>query len=88
MGHLPLKEEYLELALGTTSEGGPKWYKILNDIYYLELQGSVQERDGASIRDLLSETRADFVGLQETMKKKYTIRFFRTIDPNRSYGWH
>jgi hypothetical protein len=40
MGHLPLKE-YLELALDTTSEGGPNVYKTLNDRSCLELQGSI-----------------------------------------------
>jgi hypothetical protein len=43
---------------------------------------------GTRIRDLLLEHKADFVGLQETMKKSYTEKFFKTIDPNRVYGWH
>jgi hypothetical protein len=39
------------------------------------------------IKNLLSETGADFIGLQETMKRKYTDKFFRNIDPNRFYAW-
>jgi exonuclease III len=36
----------------------------------------------------LTENNADFIGLQETMKRKYTYKFFRNIDPNKSYAWH
>jgi hypothetical protein len=37
------------------------------------------------IRDLLSDCKADFVGLQETMKK-YNEKFFRDIDPSKRYA--
>jgi hypothetical protein len=40
------------------------------------------------IKNLLTETSVDFIGLQETMKRKYTEKFFRSIDSNRLYAWH
>jgi hypothetical protein len=40
------------------------------------------------IKNLLVETSADFIGLQETMKKSYIDKFFRIIDPNGNYAWH
>jgi endonuclease/exonuclease/phosphatase family metal-dependent hydrolase len=40
------------------------------------------------IKNLLTETGVDFIGLQETMKRKYTDKFFRNIDSNRLYAWH
>jgi mRNA deadenylase 3'-5' endonuclease subunit Ccr4 len=42
---------------------------------------------GMKIKDLLSEYSADFIGLQETMKNKYT-KFFRKFDPNKAFAWH
>jgi hypothetical protein len=36
----------------------------------------------------LSEVNADFVGLQETMKKRYTEKFFIKVDPKRIFSWH
>jgi hypothetical protein len=41
-----------------------------------------------NIKYLLTETNADFIGVQETMKRKYTEKFFRNIDPNKLYAWH
>jgi hypothetical protein len=35
---------------------------------------------GTRIKDLLLEFKADFVGFQETMRKKYTDKFFGNID--------
>ena len=40
------------------------------------------------IKDLLSEYEVDFVGLQETMKKSYSDKFFRKIDPMKKFIWH
>ena len=40
------------------------------------------------IKDLLADNMVDFVGLQESMKKKYSNAFFRKIDPNKKYVWH
>jgi hypothetical protein len=51
-------------------------------------RGVAKKGRGISIRDLILEHNADFIGLQETMKKKYTYKFFRTIDPNRAFGWY
>jgi exonuclease III len=49
-------------------------------------RGVAKKGIGIGIKDLLLEHKADFVGLQETIKK-YTEKFFRTIDPTRSYVW-
>jgi hypothetical protein len=49
--------------------------------------GVAKKGMGIGIKNLLLEHKVDFVGLQETMKKKYTKKFFRTIDPSRSYAW-
>jgi hypothetical protein len=43
---------------------------------------------GTCIKDLLLEFKADFVGLQETMRKKYTHKFLRKFDPHQNYTWH
>jgi mannosylglycoprotein endo-beta-mannosidase len=43
---------------------------------------------GTEIKNLLNDTNTDFIGLQETMKKKYTDKFFRNIDPSRNFAWH
>ena len=40
------------------------------------------------IKDLLADNMVDFVGLQESLKKKYSNAFFRKIDPNKKYVWH
>jgi hypothetical protein len=43
---------------------------------------------GIDIRNLINEVTADFIGLQETMRKKYNDKFFRVVGPNRSFAWH
>ena len=40
------------------------------------------------VKDLLWEYQADFVGFQETIKKRYPLSFFRKIDPQQKYVWH
>jgi hypothetical protein len=50
-------------------------------------RGVIKKGREISIRELITDHKADFIGLQETMKKVYRQNF-RTIDPNRSYGWH
>jgi hypothetical protein len=40
------------------------------------------------IKDLMSEYKADFIGLQETMKTKFSDNFFRKLDSNKIYAWH
>ncbi|CAN6249384.1 unnamed protein product [Urochloa humidicola] len=51
-------------------------------------RGVSQNGMGNCLKNLLHEFGADVVGLQETMKKKYTDKFFRQIDPNKLYAWH
>jgi exonuclease III len=40
------------------------------------------------VKDLYTEYKADFIELQETMRKNYTDKFFRGIDPQNSFTWH
>ena len=40
------------------------------------------------LKDLLAEYEVDFVGLQETMRKKYSDKFFRKIDYGKKFVWH
>jgi hypothetical protein len=40
------------------------------------------------VRDLYTEYKVHFVGLQETMKNKYSDKFFRLIDPHQGFAWH
>jgi hypothetical protein len=83
-----LKKGYLDLALGTTLGKGLLGQKLINDRSHLELQGVSKKRMGTDIKNLLLEVNANLIGLQETMKKKYPDKFFRTIDPNNNFAWH
>jgi endonuclease/exonuclease/phosphatase family metal-dependent hydrolase len=40
------------------------------------------------VKNLYSEIKADFIGLQETMRKNFSDKFFRLIDPFKIYAWH
>ena len=40
------------------------------------------------LKDLLAEYEVDFVGLQETMRKNYSDKFFRKIDYGKKFAWH
>ena len=40
------------------------------------------------LKDLLNNYQVDFVGLQETIKKPYSEKFFRLIDPGQTFAWH
>jgi hypothetical protein len=42
----------------------------------------------SKVKDLYTELKVDLIGLQETMRSKYSDKFFRTIDPFKSYAWH
>jgi hypothetical protein len=37
------------------------------------------------VKDLYSKYKAYFVGLQETMKNRYSDKFFRLIDPHQNF---
>jgi hypothetical protein len=52
------------------------------------LRGVSKKGIEMDIKNLLTETNADFIGVQETMKRKYTEKFFRNIYPNKLYAWH
>ena len=40
------------------------------------------------LKELILEHQADFVGLQETSKRKYDDSFFRKVDPAKKFIWH
>jgi nuclear transport factor 2 (NTF2) superfamily protein len=40
------------------------------------------------IREFIWDNKADFVGIQETMKKPYSEKFFRKLDYNKEFSWH
>jgi hypothetical protein len=85
----PLQEGYLDLALSITSRKvlpGVKFLKMIGVIW--NCRGVGKKGIAVDIKNLLTETGVDFIGLQETMKRKYTDKFFRNIDPNRLYAWH
>jgi exonuclease III len=51
-------------------------------------RGVSKKRIATKVKDLYSEYKADFIGLQETMRKKYTDKFFRLVDPHKNFAWH
>ena len=40
------------------------------------------------VKEILQGYEVDFVGLQETMRKQYSDKFFRKIDYNKKFAWH
>jgi hypothetical protein len=51
-------------------------------------RGVCKKGMGTEIKNLMNDTNTDFIGLQETMKKRYTDKFFRNIDPSKNFAWH
>jgi hypothetical protein len=39
------------------------------------------------IKELVWVHKADFIGIQETMKKNYSENFFRKLDNNKEFSW-
>jgi exonuclease III len=39
------------------------------------------------VKELLWDHKADFIGIQETMKKSYSEKLFRKIDNNKEFSW-
>ena len=39
------------------------------------------------VKEILQDYEVDFVGLQETMRKQYSDKFFRKIDYNKKFAW-
>jgi len=39
------------------------------------------------IRELIWDHKADFIGIQETMKKSYSKNFFRKLDSAKEFCW-
>lgn len=40
------------------------------------------------LKELIWDHNADFISLQETIRKSYSDKFFRSIDPNKNFAWH
>lgn len=40
------------------------------------------------VKDFLISQQIDFIGLQETIRKNYTDKFFRKIDHGKVYAWN
>jgi hypothetical protein len=40
------------------------------------------------IKELIWDHKADFIGIQETMKKSYSENFFRNIDDAKEFSWN
>jgi hypothetical protein len=66
MGHPLLKGVYLELALNITSERGCLDQNLLMIGVIWNCRGVAKKGREISIRDLITEHNADFIGLQET----------------------
>lgn len=39
------------------------------------------------LKDLTRDYNVDFISLQETVKKSYTDKFFKSIEPDRAFAW-
>ena len=39
------------------------------------------------IKELIQDHKAEFIGIQETMKKTYTDKIFKKINNNNEFGW-
>uniref|UniRef100_A0A8I6XEI9 Uncharacterized protein n=1 Tax=Hordeum vulgare subsp. vulgare TaxID=112509 RepID=A0A8I6XEI9_HORVV len=42
---------------------------------------------GTYISDLVRDFKLDFYGIQETMKKDFSPKFLRKIDPGEAFSW-
>jgi exonuclease III len=51
-------------------------------------RGVAKKGMATKVKDLCIEYKTDFIGLQETMRKKYSDKFFRLIDPHQQFAWH
>jgi exonuclease III len=51
-------------------------------------RGVAKKGMATKVKDLCIEYKIDFIGLQETMRKKYSDKFFRLIDPHQQFAWH
>jgi len=40
------------------------------------------------IKELIWDHKVDFIGIQETMKKSYSDKFFRKIDNAKEFSWY
>ena len=54
---------------------------------FWNLRGAGKKGISTCITDIISDFNVDFIGLQETMKQRYTPAFFRRIDPNNLFFW-
>lgn len=47
-----------------------------------------KKRDGLFLKESMRDNQVDFVGLQKTIKKSYSGKFFRKVDPNKTFAWN
>jgi hypothetical protein len=52
------------------------------------IAGGVAKKSLSSyIKELIWDHKADFIGIQEMMKKTYSETFFQKIDNNKEFSW-
>jgi exonuclease III len=56
-------------------------------MHHLELQGVAKKGFSSYIKELIWDHKVDFIGIQETMKKSYSDKFFQKIDNNKEFSW-
>ena len=57
------------------------------DCAFWNLRGAGKKGVSACLTDIIKDFEVDFIGLQETMKQKYSPAFFRKIDPGNVFFW-
>lgn len=88
MGVTLRKEKYPDIAMDIVSKEGKCQIQIFKMIGLIWNCRGVSKKIGTKVKDLYTEFKADFIGLQETIGKSYTDKFFRGIDPHNSFAWH
>ena len=51
-------------------------------------RGAFKKGFSTFLKDLMDEYKVDYICLQETMRKKYNDKIFRTIDSQKNFNWH
>jgi hypothetical protein len=61
--------------------------KKLNERGLLEWRGVGKKGMSSYLTELIHEHALDFIGFQETMKREYSSKFFRRLDPGGIFFW-
>jgi hypothetical protein len=64
----------------------PKSNKMIGIIW--NCRGVSKKGMSTFLKELMFDYHADFIGLQETIKRKYIDKFFREVDPGKAFSWH